>query len=133
MKIIYRNKSIIYNNIVCSGELNIKPEKSRYSNSKNYPKTNTNNTQDIMVLNTDNDKWEYNYFYNRVKNSKNNIPFILKDDNQIDLAVNSEAISFGGKRLLERLNGDYFLNRLTYEKDSRFKMIFKFATNTSEI
>lgn len=127
------DKSIIYNNLACSGELNLKPEKSRISNSKNYPKTNTDGTQDIMILNTDNDKWEYNYFYNRVKDNKNNIPFVLKDDNQIDLYLNSQAISFKGKSLLERMHGDYFLNRLTYNKDSRFKMLFKFATNTTEI
>ena len=125
--------SIIYNNLVCSGKLNIKPEKNRLTNSKDYPKTLPDNTQNIMILNTDNDKWEYNYFYNRVKDNQNNVPFILKDDNQINLALNNQAISFKGKPLLQRLHGDYFLNRLSYDKDSRFKMIFKFATNSTEI
>lgn len=127
------NKSVIYNNIHCSGMLNLIPEPNRIFNTKKYPKTNTDGTQDIMIINPDSDKWNYNYFYNRVKSNTANTPFIIKDENQIDLEVNNNAVSFIGKNILARINGNYFLNRLTYDKDSRFKILFKFATSKSEV
>lgn len=127
------NKSMIYNNIVCSGNLNLIPEKTKTANSRNYPKTNTNNTQDIMITNPDGFKWNYNYFYNRVKSNTNNIPFLLQDKNQIDKLVNTTAVSFKGKALLDRMEGDWFLNRLTYDKDSRYSIALKFTLNESDI
>jgi hypothetical protein len=127
------NKSMIYNNIVCSGNLNLIPEKTKTSNSKNYPKTNLNNTQDIMITNPDGFKWNYDYFYNRVKSNTSNIPFLLQDKNQIDKFVNTTAVSFKGKALLERMVGDWFLNRLTYDKDTRYSLALKFTLNESEI
>lgn len=127
------NKSMIYNNIGCSGNLNLIPEKTKTANSKNYPKTNTNNTQDIMITNPDGFKWNYNYFYNRVKSNTSNIPFLLQDKNQIDKLVNTTAVSFKGKALLDRMAGDWFLNRLTYDKDSRYSLALKFTINESDI
>lgn len=127
------NKSMIYNNIVCSGNLNLTPEKTKTANSKKYPKTNTNNTQDIMITNPDGFKWNYDYFYNRVKSNTSNIPFLLQDKNQIEKFVNSTSVSFKGKALLERMVGDWFLNRLTYDKDSRYSLALKFTINESEI
>jgi hypothetical protein len=127
------NKSMIYNNIVCSGNINLIPEKTKTANSKNYPKTNTNGTQDIMITNPDGFKWNYDYFYNRVKSNTNNIPFLLQDKNQIDKFVNSNAVSFKGKALLERMVGDWFLNRITYDKDSRYSIALKFTLNESDI
>lgn len=127
------NKSIIYNNICTSGDLNLMPEPNRITNSKNYPKTNANNTQDIMITNSDNFEWSYNYFYNRVKNNISNTPFILRDDNQIEIFNNPSIVSFKGRPLLERLVGNWFLNRLTYDKDSRYSLIFKFTTSQSKV
>jgi hypothetical protein len=127
------NKSIIYNNIACSGNLNLIPEKTKTANSRNYPKTNANNTQDIMITNPDGFKWNYNYFYNRVKSNTNNIPFLLQDKNQIDKFVNTNSVSFKGKALLDRMEGDWFLNRLTYDKDSRYSIALKFTINESDI
>lgn len=127
------NKSIIYNNVDTSGNLNLIPEANRTINSAKYPKTNNNLSQDIIIINQESDKWNYNYFYNRVKSNLANIPIINKDTNQIDLTVNRDAVSFLGKSILERMQGNYFLNRITYDKDSRFNLIFKFATSSSEV
>lgn len=127
------NKSMIYNNIVCSGNLNLMPEKTKIANSKNYPKTNIDNTQDIIITNPDSFKWNYDYFYNRVNSNTSNLPFLLQDKNQIDKFVNPIAVSFKGKALLERMEGDWFLNRLTYDKDSRYSLALKFIINESDI
>ena len=127
------NKALVYNNIGTSGDLNLIPEANRITNSKKYPKTNANNTQDIMITNSDRFRWSYNYFYNRVKNNTSNTPFLLRDDNQIELFTNPSIVSFKGKPMLERITGNWFLNRITYDKDSRYSLIFKFTSSQSEI
>ena len=127
------NKSMIYNSVVNSGNLNLVPEKTRFTNSKNYPKTNPNNTQDIIIANPDGFKWNYDYFYNRVKTNTSNLPMLLQDKNQIDKYVNTAAVSFKGKPILKRMVGDWFLNRLTYDKDSRYSLSLMFTINKSEI
>jgi hypothetical protein len=128
------NKSMIYNNIHCSGDLNLVPMVTNYISAKNFPKTNLNNTQDIGITTGGTLKWTYDYFYNRVKNGTSNIPFLIQDANQIKKNVNSQIVSFKGKPLLERMVGDWFLNRLTYDKDSRYSLSFMFSiTDTSKI
>lgn len=123
------DSSIIWNNVACSGKLNLIPQKNNFKDIKNYPKTNTDNTQDILISNKDNFQWSYNYFFDRVKGT----PFLSNDKNQINKTVNNSNISFTGNRVLKRLEGDWFLNRLSYSKDSRFKIIFKFMISTSEV
>jgi hypothetical protein len=128
------NKSVLYNTIHCSGTLNLVPLKTNYMSAKDFPKTNLNNTQDIGIRTGGTLIWTYDYFYNRVKNGTSNIPFLIQDSNQIKKYVNSQIVSFKGKPLLERMVGDWFLNRLTYDKDSRYSLSFIFSiTDTSKI
>jgi hypothetical protein len=127
------NKAMIHNNVVCSGNLNLVPQKNNLAYNKNYPKTNTDGTQDILITNKDNFKWGFDYFFNRVKNNNSNTPFINFDENQIEKNVNNSAIAFSGKRVLERLEGDWFLVRMKYDKDSRYQLRFNFALNEVNI
>lgn len=127
------NKSLIHNNVACSGYLNLIPQRNNFFNNKNYPKTNADGTQDILISNKDNFQWNYNYFYNRVQNNNSNIPFINYDKNQIEKSINSNIVGFKGKRVLDRINGDYFLNRLSYNTDSRFSLGLKFTLNEVDI
>lgn len=127
------NKVMIHNHISCSGNLNLIPQKNNLFRNKNYPKTNTDNTQDILITNKDNFKWAFDYFFNRVKSNVTNIPFILNDENQIEKEINPYAVSFKGKRLLDRIEGDYNLVRLKYDKDSRYHLNFKFSLNEQNI
>ena len=127
------NKVMIHNNITCSGDLNLIPQKNNLFRNRDYPKTNANNTQDILITNKDNFKWAFDYFFNRVKSNVTNQPFILNDENQIEKEVNPQAVSFKGKRLLDRLEGDWNLVRLKYDKDSRYHLNFKFSLNEQNI
>jgi hypothetical protein len=127
------NKVMIHNNITCSGDLNLIPQKNNLFRNRDYPKTNSNNTQDILITNKDNFKWAFDYFFNRVKSNVTNQPFILNDENQIEKEVNPQAVSFKGKRLLDRLEGDWNLVRLKYDKDSRYHLNFKFSLNEQNI
>lgn len=127
------NKVMIHNHVVCSGNLNLVPQKNNLAYNKNYPKTNADNTQDILITNKDNFRWSFDYMFNRVKSNVNNAPFINYDENQIEKFVNSSAVSFKGKPILDKLEGDYFLTRLSYDKDSRYRLTFKFGLNESDI
>lgn len=126
------NKSLIHNNIVCSGYLNLIPQKNNFVGNKNYPKTNTDGTQDILITNKDNNEWSYDYFYNRVLNNVSNIPFINYDRNQIEKTVDNSIVKFSGKRVLDRLEGDFFLNRLQYDKDSRYSLNLRVTLNETD-
>lgn len=127
------NKVMIHNHVACSGDLNLVPQKNNLFRNRDYPKTNTNNTQDILITNKDNFKWAFDYVFNRVKSNVTNQPFILNDENQIEKEVNPQAVSFKGKRLLDRMTGDYNLVRLKYDKDSRYHLNFKFTLNEQNI
>lgn len=122
------NEAVIYNNVANSGKLNLIPQKNNIGRNKNYPKTNNDNTQDIIVSNRDNFEWSFDYIFDRVKDNTNNQPKWLWDKVQVNKALNSKAISFAGKRVLSYLKGDYFLVNLTYNTDSRYKLIHKWST-----
>lgn len=127
------NKSLIHNNVVCSGYLNLIPQKNNFVGVKNYPKTNNDGTQDIIITNKDNFKWGYDYFFNRVLNNTSNIPFINYDKNQIEKYIDGSIVKFKGKNILNRMEGDWFLNRLSYDKDSRYSLTLKFTLNETEV
>lgn len=121
------NKAVIFNNITNSGNLNLVPQKNNLIFNKNFPKTNSDNTQDILISNKDNFQWNFDYIFNRVKSNVNNESNWLWDDNEINKTINPKAVTFGGKRVLDSLMGDYFLINLTYDSDSRFKILHKFS------
>lgn len=121
------NKFSIFNNTQHSGTLNLFPQKTLADN-RNYPKTNANNTQDILFTAVD-EKHNINYFFNRVKNMSNNIPMWLKDENNIFKEVNPKAISFTGKRTLERMKSDTNIVRLENDTESRFNITLKSSIN----
>lgn len=125
------NKLNIYNSTNNSGMLNLFEQKSLRDN-RNYPKTNTDNTQDILYTSLDR-AHTINYFYNRVINQDNNIPQFLWDESMINKTINSRAISFKGKRILERMRGDYFYVRLINDKESRFEISLNKSINTEVI
>ena len=127
------NKSLIHNNVVCSGYLNLIPQKNNFVQNKNYPKTNSDNTQDILITNKDNFKFSYNYFYNRVLSNTSNVAFINYDKNQIEKYLDGSIVQFKGKRLLDPLSGDFFLNRVSFDKDSRYSLTLKFTLNKTEV
>lgn len=122
------NKLQIYNNTANSGTLNLNLiESSR--ELKNYPKTKVDNTQDIPYT-TLNGKHTLNYFYNRVNNDRNNIPLWLWDNVMMNKDINNRAISFKGKRILERLTGDWFKVRFTNDQESRYQISLNKSINS---
>lgn len=121
------NKTVIYNNTNNSGTLNLKEQRS-VRDVKNYPKTNLDNTQDILFVPQD-EKQHINYFYNRVKRENRNIPQWTWDDNNIYKEIDKRAVNFQNQRLLERMRGDSFIIRLENDLESRFKINYKNTEN----
>ena len=120
------NKAVIYNNTNNSGLLNLVPQKNNLTTNSKYPITNNDNTQDILITSQD-EEWNINYFYNRMKDDGNNIPMWIKDANDIDKTINPKAVSFYGKKVLERFRGDWSILRLEYDKDSRYNLMYKMS------
>lgn len=109
-KYIGFTQATIYNATNNSGRLNLFVQKT-YSDISRYPKTNADNTQDIMYTSIDGTH-TFNYFYNRTKNQDNNTEIWLNDKVRISKTINSNAVAFKGKPVLERMKGEYFLVRL---------------------
>lgn len=121
------NKLNIYNSTNNSGILNLFEQKS-LRDTKDYPKTNIDNTQDILYTSL-NRTHTFNYFYNRVSNQDSNIPIWLWDESMINKSINNKAVSFKGKRVLERLRGDYFYVRLINDRSSQYQISLNKAAN----
>lgn len=117
------NKLSIFNGNNHSGELHLNLQKT-LKDINNYPKTNTDQTQEILFTDEDG-KHTVDYFYNRVKNQNNNVPLWNWDYNKIEKRVNQQAISFYGKKPLERMRGDQFIIRLEQDSESRYAMELK--------
>jgi len=126
------DKLWIYNNSEITGELRLNRQKTIRDISK-YPKTAPDGSyQEILVTEYDK-RWNVNNFYNRTKDENNNVPLWNWDANQIDKTMNTKAVSFKGKRIKERLRGDWFLVRLEQTLESRYKTILKWGISKEDI
>ena len=122
------NSLILYNNTNNSGNLLL-----NYSDGiKNTPKLVDEVSQKIPTTHTNN-KINVSYFYNRVINQDNNIPIWKWDENEIKKSLNPIAISFKGKKVLERLRGDVMFMRASQYESSLFKHTFKWNQNNESV
>lgn len=125
---VWRNKGfnemIVYNQTNNSGILQIDYDDN--TKVSKYPISVNNYTQKILGKHHD-EHVSLNYFYNRVKKEESHLPIWNWDENEINKYINPPAISFTSRRVLERMRGDWFLLRLTQDKDSRFKHYFKWT------
>lgn len=122
------NKMVVYNNTQNSGQLNLVQQKTLRDISR-YPKTNNDNTQDILFTSLDG-KHNINYFYNRVANQNNNVPIWLWNETMTQKEINPQSVNFKGKKLLERMRGEFFTVRLQQDMESRYQIILKNSINS---
>ena len=118
------NKLVVSNHRETSGNLRLIPQKT-LRQTREYPKT-YNDYQEILMTNSQ-DRWHINYIFNRVSSEYLNQPIWSWDTNQINKSLNNKIVKFKGKRVLERLKGNFFLNYLGYDLDTRFEVSFKWA------
>jgi len=98
----------------------------------NYPKW-VSSTEQIIPATHYNETINVNYFYNRVINEDNHQPIFLNDENEIVRELNPKAVSMEGKKILERLRGDWFEVSLINDKDTQLSHVFKWTTNDSTL
>lgn len=120
----------IYNGTNNTGMLELIPQK-KLSDTKNYPITE-GNIQKILYTSA-NDSQNINYFFNRVVDEQNNIPMFKTDNNNIFKTINNNAVNFKGKRVLERLKGQYFTVHLEGIQDTRYGLTLKNVVNNETI
>ena len=120
------SKAWVYNNTNNSGQLNLfLAEKNNRYQQLQFPKIHSD-SMDILVNNEDK-KWTFNYFFNQVKSDRNNLPIWNYDVNAIEKKLNMKALSYN-QRMQDRLRGDWFFVRLSQDKESRYKTIFKWLS-----
>lgn len=119
----------IYNNYENSGRLIPVLNNGTLSQLSKYPVTNPDNTQDVLVS-YDNYRYNFDYFYNRMKSNRNNQPAWIWDENQINKVINPKAVSFYGKKTLERLKGNFFMVRLERDGNTNYDLDFRWSEQT---
>lgn len=115
-------EAVVYNDEVNSGRLTFEYVDS--VKKSGYPKLVDATTQIIPVTHTEG-QVKFNYFYNRVLDYNSDEPLWLSDVNDIVKKLNPNTVSFKGKKVLDRLTGDYFRVRLSYMGDNSLKQSFK--------
>ena len=116
----------VYNNYENSGRLTPIKNTGAISQLSKYPITKSDNTQEVLIS-YDNYRYNLDYFYNRVSSNRNNQPIWLWDDNQINKTINSKAVSFYGKKTLERLKGNFFMVRLERDGNTNYDLDFRWS------
>jgi len=119
----------IYNGTNSTGKLKLDLQKTLKQLSQ-YPILEAD-SQRILQSRID-EQFRFNYFYNRVPNESLIKALITHDENNINREVNTEAVSFLGKRVLERMRGTSFLVNLRSE-DTEHKKIFEISTMSENL
>lgn len=124
-------EAIIYNDRENSGKLKLIQNKGTVAELTKYPKT-VGDAQEILIS-SDNQKFSFNYFFNRVKSNKNNQPIWNNDVNNIDKILNPKAVSFYGKQTLEHLHNSHFLIRLIYDGSSQYDLDLRWIEHQTKL
>jgi hypothetical protein len=121
------NKAVVYNPFQNSGLLELDHQKDNdLYQHLDYPRHNVNS---VTILQTEiNHKWSFNFLYNRIRNERSGLPVWLYDCPQVDKTLDDRLLDYT-YQYRDYLRGDYFLVRLTNDKESRFKFLFRFATD----
>lgn len=125
------NKAVVYSDRENSHLLNLTINNGTLQQLSNYPKTNGNLSQDVLIT-QDNNRWNLNHIWNRVKSNRNNQVIWNWDVNQINKTINPEAVSFYGKPVLESMSSDLFIVRLIQDKTSQYDQELRFAEIKTE-
>lgn len=125
------NHAWVYNNTQNSGHLKIvTAQPNDLSQKLNYPKNNSNNWE--VLATQHNRHWSINDIYNLVREQPTNIPNWENDINQIFSRLRPDNFDYHlGRR--DRLNGDWAIVRLVQNKETRYKIIFKFLLAQQKI
>lgn len=121
------NKAVIYNAYQNTGLMNlVTRETNNLLQQTQYP---IYNSDSVDVLQTEiGGKWSINHLYNIVRNERSKLPIWLHDCSNVNKDLNNQLLDYRPV-YKDRLRGQYFITRLTQDVESRYKMIFRYATD----
>jgi hypothetical protein len=124
------NKAVVYNSHQNSGQIElVHHEENNLRQGLDYPQFNTNF---VSILQSNiHDRWTFNTFNNRIVNPRNGLPLWLFDCAQVEKELDHRLLDYSS-RILDYLRGDYFLVRLTNDKESRYKFLTRFNLDERE-
>jgi hypothetical protein len=121
------NKAIIYTNRESTGLLNlVTGVPNNMKQYLEYPKLN-NNSWDIIVHNED-QTWNINTLFDLIKDNHQQ-PLFYNTPNNADKKINDSAFNYK-PTIKNRLRGEYASIILEQDKETRFKFILEYLTNT---
>lgn len=121
------NKAYVYNTYQNTGLLElIHQQNNNPLQLINYPNYLPNS---VEVLQTEiAGKWSVNHMYNAIDKEKQGLPIFLHDAANIDKTIDTRLVK-QNKTFKDYLRGDYFLVRLINDKETRYKMLFRYGTD----
>jgi len=123
---IYFNKAIIYNGQQCTGLLNLIPKSNISLRDYNRYPINNLDSKDILVTKSDS-FYQYNQFYNILKNPVNNIWLNTCEFTETNKELNIDNLDYGLRSFKkDQIRGKYCIIRHIKDDDNTFKLISKF-------
>lgn len=125
------NKAIVFTQNQNSGYLDLSyHDKRNLQTLLSYPIQEVNYTK-VRVTNADG-IWRINTFYDIVSNRLNNMPIWLNNCANTEKTLNQQALDYQMPDLNKRrIRGEYVRVRLTNDKHSNYKFLFKWLVNNS--
>lgn len=125
------NKAVVFTQNQNSGYLDLNYHDKRNLNVlQQYPIQNVDSTS-IRVTNSDG-IWRINTFYDIVSNRLNNMPIWTNNCANTEKQLNQKALDYQTPDLNKRrIRGEYSRVRLTNDKESNYKFIFKWLVNNT--
>jgi hypothetical protein len=123
------NKAVVFTQNQNSGQLVLDYNTKRdLSALVEYPIVNPTNTV-IRVTNADG-IWRFNQFYDIVQSRDNNIPIWKNTCSNTEKVLNGQSLDYQMADLNKRrIRGEYVRVKLTNDKHSKYKMLFKWLIN----
>jgi len=117
------NKVVIYNPTQNTGDMNLVfQEKDNLRQHLQYPKFNVSSTD--IVQTEINGVYSFNYLYNKIKKENSGMPIWKNDSAQVIKNIDVRLLEYRNT-YLDRMRGEYFNVRLTNDKESRHKLLFR--------
>jgi hypothetical protein len=117
------NKAVVYNPTQNTGEMNLVfQEKDNLRQHLQYPKFNVSSTD--IVQTEINGVYSFNYLYNKIKKENSGMPIWKNDSAQVIKDIDVRLLEYRNT-YQDRMRGEYFNVRLTNDKESRHKLLFR--------
>lgn len=124
------NEAVVYGKNTNSGLLKLEPISDNYNTRTQYPILSVDGSR--IELSKKENQHSFNQFRNRIKKTDTYLPHWLYESNNVNKFINFPAFSFVGVISNDYIRDSNVRVRLTYNQDTRHKVIFKGVNIESE-